>query len=1090
MQLGEEPGASVGQSGHAGLNHIEHDSGGAGWQNLFEGPQGFLGIPPPPDAGNDATPPLFYLAHRGEVKDNVAAISSILTSGGIPHFFDQTSLLNGVPKNDQMRLGLHTCSVGVLFLSEDFCNSPYCVAEANTLIDRYNAGDIQLRVFYESSGLAANFRFHGLSSHTSVRRARGSSTSDWILDSVLPVLAEDVAHHLGEEVRANLGSRDDWYSSICTSEWISLLSEVPMFSRYSARLFAEWIPQPITPHRFLLVFLCFLPLLAIALAILPTHTHIHAHAAHNPVAQTLPSPAPPPPLPLSLPFKPLSSVPPTDRYVEHAEYGKVVADLVETREWPVVVEICGDPGAGKSTLAKALLRDPSILTAFNTLFLKESELRPLDSYPDLPPGAPLLVVLDDVWSRQSVDDTVSALDSRVATAVVVTSRVCGLVPRSHSRVHLHGLDHNGAMRLFSWWALDDAAPEALAAHSQSTVLTWMVNYCGGIPACLEGLGSLVASSASWQDWRGIRDALAHYNQGSLEPVRTSSLFTSFEMSVEVLPPTHYSCFHALGSVVWTSDSFSTLGPRAWLSSFVWERAPSGSVHINALAFVCESLAGRPPNGTNYHEVITWFVRVSLLERTEVGAPYLRMHTWAVNRVRERQGWANKDSSLLEDTRTKLVSAYCARFCSWISWKQRPEFAMHFFEHLFDYSAKAQAAAGLMATQVVGNPAMLIALPMVGLLSLLPQAWQLCLRWVGVDGVLILVVGFLYSFGKGASAFFRGGTSFEDQVFKFGFIVCVGFLVGSALWSVDGYLADTSWVWDQIRLPAAVLLVTDRSGFVGVPLAQWAMAYAGWMITDWVLIPYTVVIFSALLCVNTAASLYVHRYVHALVAVLCGGGWTVQLVMRIRQTMPLLSLLLRDPMCILLVFGFCVKVWLLFLFGVRPASDEEMDRVGIRRAYLVFLGCFLVWFVCVALGGASEYFDPWLGGIWQEMSFPIVLLLTIFTQWHFPTLALTRLIHMLPAPPGVVVPLKLVLVVATCLGLDMVFAKMVKSLHSGAWTTFITRFTPLWVATLFFAYHTFGSGNWMLATLVPIRTVFASCTHAYEFDRQRRQNFLQ
>ena len=183
----------------------------------------------------------------------------------------------------------------------------------------------------------------------------------------------------------------------------------------------------------------------------------------------------------------------------------------------------GMGGLGKTTLAAALVRDPSVLEAFEGVAwlsigqkpevaqLQHALLRqfggaaPADAdearlYEELTAscaGRKLLLVLDDPW-QQTHEAALNALGDGTGSVCLVTTRIRGLV-KGAAEVELALLSEEEALAmLLQAGDVKLAKGAAVPAAAREAI-----ELCGRLPLCLSVAGAMIAEHADdWQTWLG------------------------------------------------------------------------------------------------------------------------------------------------------------------------------------------------------------------------------------------------------------------------------------------------------------------------------------------------------------------------------------------------------------------------------------------------------------------------------------------------------------------------------------------------------------------------------------------------------------
>ncbi|CAL9217242.1 unnamed protein product [Arabidopsis halleri] len=207
--------------------------------------------------------------------------------------------------------------------------------------------------------------------------------------------------------------------------------------------------------------------------------------------------------------------------------------------------ISGMSGSGKTTLARELSRDDDVRGLFknNVLFLivsrspnfekLESRIREF-----LNDGVQQrkLVILDDVWTRESLDKLLSKI--RGSTTLVV-SRSKLADPRTTYNVEL--LKEDEAMSLLCLYAFDHKSPPSPFSKK---LVKQVVDECKGLPLSLKVLGTSLKNKPE-RYWEGVVKRLLRGEPA--DETHESRVFAHMEESLENLEPKIRECFLDMGA---------------------------------------------------------------------------------------------------------------------------------------------------------------------------------------------------------------------------------------------------------------------------------------------------------------------------------------------------------------------------------------------------------------------------------------------------------------------------------------------------------------------------------------------------------------
>jgi hypothetical protein len=151
-----------------------------------------VGLLPPPKG--DRRSLVFFLSHRGpDTKERlVRPVHWLLQRLGVPHFFDQDPRegIRLMKRNDEeMSSALYGAQVVVLFLSSGFCESKWCVWEANAALRReLEEGREVVLPVYDSQQVFMHPQFKCLHRKSSIIRGEGMSDRELVLQVVVNLL--------------------------------------------------------------------------------------------------------------------------------------------------------------------------------------------------------------------------------------------------------------------------------------------------------------------------------------------------------------------------------------------------------------------------------------------------------------------------------------------------------------------------------------------------------------------------------------------------------------------------------------------------------------------------------------------------------------------------------------------------------------------------------------------------------------------------------------------------------------------------------------------------------------------------------------
>jgi hypothetical protein len=274
-----------------------------------------------------------------------------------------------------------------------------------------------------------------------------------------------------------------------------------------------------------------------------------------------------------------------------------------------VIPIVGIGGLGKTTLAKCVFNDKSLVESFplkmwvcvsDDFELKHVLVKFLNSASafDTNPihqenfincdveqlqnhlrnilvGQKFLLVLDDVWNEDRVKwEELKGIIQGVAgdegSKVLVTTRshtVANMMGTSSSHI-LQGLSREDSLSVFVKWAFKEEEvknyPEFVEIGKE------IVQKCGGLPLALRTLGSSLFLKFDIEDWKFVMD-----NEIWNLPQKEDDILPAIKLSYDQLPSYLKRCFacFSLFRKDFQFDSFSVtmLLAGTWFSSITKER---------------------------------------------------------------------------------------------------------------------------------------------------------------------------------------------------------------------------------------------------------------------------------------------------------------------------------------------------------------------------------------------------------------------------------------------------------------------------------------------------------------------------------------
>ncbi|KAG7601180.1 NB-ARC [Arabidopsis thaliana x Arabidopsis arenosa] len=233
---------------------------------------------------------------------------------------------------------------------------------------------------------------------------------------------------------------------------------------------------------------------------------------------------------------------------------KVKEMLFKSIDGERLIGISGMSGSGKTTLAKELARDEEVRGHFGNkvLFLTVSqspnleELRAhiwgfLTSY-EAGVGATLpesrkLVILDDVWTRESLDQLMFENIPGTTTLVVSRSKLAD----SRATYDVELLNEHEATALF---CLSVFNQKSVPSGFSQSLVKQVVGECKGLPLSLKVIGASLKERPE-KYWEGAVERLSRGEPA--DETHESRVFAQIEATLENLDPKTRDCFLVLGA---------------------------------------------------------------------------------------------------------------------------------------------------------------------------------------------------------------------------------------------------------------------------------------------------------------------------------------------------------------------------------------------------------------------------------------------------------------------------------------------------------------------------------------------------------------
>uniref|UniRef100_A0A0D6QXE6 NB-ARC domain-containing protein n=1 Tax=Araucaria cunninghamii TaxID=56994 RepID=A0A0D6QXE6_ARACU len=179
---------------------------------------------------------------------------------------------------------------------------------------------------------------------------------------------------------------------------------------------------------------------------------------------------------------------------------------------------------------------------------------------------PILVVLDDVWSRAALD---ILLFEGPGYKTLVTTRDSSTIPKNPSTrlYQLPLLEPDDALSLFCFWAFGQTT---IPNGAQESLVKQVKAECRGLPLALKVIGSCLHGQPS-PAWESAKNKLSRAEQ--ISDYHKEGLLRCLETSIDFLDDEARECFLDLGAFPEDKKKFVLM-------------------HCWTFGFMCESLSGR------------------------------------------------------------------------------------------------------------------------------------------------------------------------------------------------------------------------------------------------------------------------------------------------------------------------------------------------------------------------------------------------------------------------------------------------------------------------------------------------------------------